>query len=62
MDSFAGAIWLTLIFAGDVVTLAGLIWWRGHGRPLPKRLEWARDHWLTRWLFALRRRPVLVGF
>lgn len=61
MESFAGAIWLILIFSGDLVTLAGLIWWRGHGRPLPKRLNWMRDHRLTRWLFAIRARPVLVG-
>ena len=62
MGDFIGAIWLAMIFAGDVVTLAGLIWWRGHGRPLPRRLEWARYHPATRWLFTIRGLPVLVGF
>lgn len=62
MIDFIGTLAMLALAAADLAVLAGLLWWRGHGRPLPARLEWARTHWATRWLFALRGRPVLVGF
>lgn len=58
MDTFTAI----LLVASDAGVIVALWLWRGHGRPVPARLEWMKRHRATRWIFNLTTRPVPAGW